>query len=103
MRRKTVEKLFKKIAYEGGTIVSSAECCEIEIAQARCCGTMFVDEDGLGYIWRPANKNKENLAVAIGALRDIENWVHGIEGHDTAEEAAHGMNARAIKALSELA
>jgi hypothetical protein len=46
---------------------------------------------------------RENLAVAVGALRDIENWPHGIEGHDTSEEAAHGMNARASKALSELA
>ena len=66
-----MEKLFKKLAYEGGTIVSSAECSEIEIAEARCCDRMFVDEGGLGYIWRPANKDRENLAVAVGALQDI--------------------------------
>ena len=98
-----MEKLFKKLAYEGGTIVSSAECSELEIAEARCCERMFVDEGGLGYIWRPANKDRENLAVAVSALHEIENWPHGIEGHDTAEEAALGMNARASKALSELA
>ncbi|MCK5611896.1 hypothetical protein KAR91_59045 [Candidatus Pacearchaeota archaeon] len=98
-----MEKLLKKLACEGGTIVSSAECSELEIAEARCCERMFVDEGGLGYIWRPANNDKANLAVAVGALHEIESWVHGIEGHDTAEEAAHGMNARATKALIELA
>ena len=41
--------------------------------------------------------------IAIGALRAIENWPHSIDGYDTGEEAAHGMNARAAKALSELA
>ena len=98
-----MEKLLKKLAYEGGTIVSSSECSTVEIAEARCCERMFVTEGGLGYIWRPANKDKENLAVAVSALQEIENWPFDIEGHDTAEEAAHGMNGRASKALTELA
>lgn len=41
--------------------------------------------------------------IAVRALHEIESWPHGIERHDTAEEAAHGMNARATKALTELA
>lgn len=41
--------------------------------------------------------------IAVRALHEIESWPFDIKGYDTAEEAAHGMNARATKALSELA
>ena len=41
--------------------------------------------------------------IALRALNEIESWPHGIEGHDTAKEAAFGMDARATEALTELA
>jgi len=39
---------------EGGWLVSSSRCSQMEIAFARAEGRMFVDADGLGYVVRPA-------------------------------------------------
>lgn len=36
----------------GGAIVSSNECSEIEISNARVTDRFFVDNDGYGYVWR---------------------------------------------------
>ena len=37
---------------DGGAIVSSNECSELEIANARTTDRFFVDDDGFGYVWR---------------------------------------------------
>ena len=47
-----MKELFEKLKY-GGKIVSSAKCTPLEIAQARACGVMFIDEDGFGYVYLP--------------------------------------------------
>ena len=41
--------------------------------------------------------------IAVRALHEIESWPFDIKGHDTAKEAAHGMNARENKAFSDFA
>ncbi len=38
----------------GGWLVSSANCGPVELAWAREEGRMFVDQDGKGYVVRPA-------------------------------------------------
>lgn len=48
----TVKQLLEKAA-TGGYIVSTGQCSTMEIAFARAENRMYVDEDGLGYIWRP--------------------------------------------------
>lgn len=64
-----MEELLKKLAHEGGTIVSSSECSELEIAQAACCKRIYVTEGGLGYIWRPASKDiKDKLDTELEKL-----------------------------------
>lgn len=47
-----MKKLFDKLASEGGCIVSSNECTEMEIADANIRGDFFVDDEGLGYVRR---------------------------------------------------
>lgn len=47
------EELILQLVKEGGAIVSSNDCHEIEIANARSCGRFAVDEDGLGFVRRP--------------------------------------------------
>lgn len=39
---------------EGGWLVSSSACSPQEIAWARAEGRMFTDQDGFGYVVRPA-------------------------------------------------
>jgi hypothetical protein len=48
-------ELFQKLK-NGGKIVSSASCTELEIAQAKACGRIYVDEQGYGFIYLPENK-----------------------------------------------
>jgi hypothetical protein len=48
----TAEEFLNKLAEERGAIVSSGDCSEMEIANARSCGRMYIDSDGLGYVLR---------------------------------------------------
>lgn len=69
----TSQQLIYTMATEGGCIVSTASCSEVEIANARAHGRMAVTEDGLGYILRP----KDWLTGAekcVRALIGLENW-----------------------------
>lgn len=45
-----MEELFKKLR-NGGAIVSTNDLSETEIAEARACNRMWVDEDGFGYVY----------------------------------------------------
>lgn len=55
--RKASEFL-KRLAVEGGAIVSSARCSVEEIQQARREGRLFVDWQGLGYVLRLEGSNE---------------------------------------------
>lgn len=66
---------------DGGQIVSTGDCSEIEIAVAFACHRVFVNEDGFGFLYRPSAKNltTENQALrealieakkSIGSLND---------------------------------
>ena len=46
------EQMLEKIGLMGGCIVSSADCSEIEIADARVRGDFYVDADGFGFVRR---------------------------------------------------
>lgn len=48
----TPQQLIEKMTKEGGAIVSSNSCSEIEIANARTTDRFAVNDDGLGYILR---------------------------------------------------
>lgn len=50
-----MRKLFNLLIANGGKIVPSNECSDLEIAQARACGRMYVDKDGFGFIYFPKN------------------------------------------------
>lgn len=50
--RDQLDLLIAKLAKEGGCIVSSADCGEIEIANAQARGDFYVDEQHHGYVRR---------------------------------------------------
>jgi len=54
-------KLIAQLAKEGGAIVSTGDCSEIEIANARATGRFAVDNCGYGYVRR----TKEWLALQL--------------------------------------
>lgn len=54
---KTPNDLFELLVYSGGKIVSSNYLPTWEIQQAQASNRMFVDENGLGYVWIPTFKN----------------------------------------------
>jgi len=55
----TPGQLIDQLIREGGAIVSSAECSDMEIAVAQSVGRFSVDENGFGFVRRP----KEWLAI----------------------------------------
>jgi hypothetical protein len=48
-----MERFLLRVTHEGGQVVRSADCSDIEIAHARACGRMLI-HDALGWIHRPA-------------------------------------------------
>lgn len=46
-----LEQFFYKLR-DGGAIVSSNECSELEISNARTTDRFYVDNDNCGYVWR---------------------------------------------------
>lgn len=48
----TPTQLLNQLATEGGAIVSSGICSELEIADAQATGRFAVDDDGLGFVRR---------------------------------------------------
>jgi hypothetical protein len=45
-----MENLFTHLE-QGGMIVSSSECTEVEIREARAYGRFFVNEKGYGFVY----------------------------------------------------
>ena len=61
---KTPEQLLTDLAFEGGAIVSTNECSEIELADARVSGRFAAWENGIGFVrrtreWLAIQKNRE--------------------------------------------
>lgn len=54
-------QLLGKLITDGGAIVSSNECSEMEIANAQATGRFAVDAEGFGYVRR----TKEWLALQL--------------------------------------
>lgn len=59
----TTQQLIQQIVTDGGAIVSSNDCSEMEISVAQSVGR-FAAEDGFGFVRRPKewlalNKNRE--------------------------------------------
>lgn len=46
------DELIQKLVEQGGAIVSSGDCSEMEIADARARGDFYVDENGMGFVLR---------------------------------------------------
>ena len=49
----TAEKLLDELAIQGGVIVGTDKLTELGIAEARACGKMYVNTDGLGFVLLP--------------------------------------------------
>ena len=49
---KNADDLLARLVTNGGAIVSSGSCSDMEIADARVRGDFYVDADGLGYVLR---------------------------------------------------
>ena len=47
-------RFLDKLSQRGGAIVSSNECSEMELADARMTDRFLVDANGYGYVWRTA-------------------------------------------------
>ena len=48
----TITQLIQQLITEGGAIVTSDACSEMEIADARATGRFSVNEDGIGFVRR---------------------------------------------------
>lgn len=49
----TIEDLLALLALHKGTIISTSTLKTGEINQARVSGRLFVDKNGLGFVWEP--------------------------------------------------
>lgn len=61
------EQLIAKLAIEGGCIISSADCSELEIADARCRNDFYATEHGHGYVRRAPEWLQKHSRFARGA------------------------------------
>lgn len=52
MTIRTADELLARMVANGGAIVSTGVCSEMEIADAHVRGDIYVDEHGLGYVLR---------------------------------------------------
>ena len=75
---KTIEGLLKKLATEGGKIVSSGDLTIQQIAEANACDRMYVDDLGLGYVW--VEKSSEAKEVSTCQCGDLSPINHGRNG-----------------------
>jgi len=50
---KTIKELLETLALKGGKIVCTAQLDVMEINQARASNRLFVDENGIGFVWDP--------------------------------------------------
>ena len=57
----TANDLIEQLVTEGGSIVSSGDCSEMEIADAKATGRFMVRDDGMGFVRR----SKEWLALQL--------------------------------------
>lgn len=62
----TTQQLIDQLIKDGGAIVSSGDCSEMEIAVAQSVGRFASDENGFGFVRRPPgwlaiNKRREEL------------------------------------------
>lgn len=48
----TLQTLLEKLGREGGCLVATADCDQIEIADANARGDMYVDANGFGFVRR---------------------------------------------------
>jgi hypothetical protein len=57
----TMNQLINQLVTDGGAIVSSGDCSQIEIANAQSTGRFAVRDDGMGFVRR----TKEWLALQL--------------------------------------
>ncbi len=76
----TANQLMNQLVTEGGAIVTSGECSEMEIADAQATGRFSVREDGIGFVRRYAewlaiqsDRQRSNKAMSdeINVLRKM--------------------------------
>jgi len=72
-----MERFLEKLAAKGGAIVSSNECSEIEIADARLTDRFFVDANEYGYVWRTAEWLKTREEAYHSQRKNQPNRVSG--------------------------
>jgi hypothetical protein len=74
---KDIPDMLEALGVDRGCVVSSADCCEIEIADARLHGRFFVEDDGCGYVMRPREwlMQAVHAAEVRGILHDVfQKW-----------------------------
>ena len=61
-----LKELLKTLSIQGGALVSSADCSEMEIADAQGRGDWYVDEDGMGFVLRMPEWHQRRCSHARG-------------------------------------
>lgn len=87
----TTNQLIDQLVTEGGAIVSSVECSEIEIANAQATGRFSVREDGMGFVRRTS----EWLALQLAREKAHPNTDGQYSGQKAKNQAREpsGLNA----------
>jgi hypothetical protein len=66
----TISNLLELLALHGGTIESTGSMDEMNIKQARASDRMYVDENGLGFVWMPPGLFPES----VEQVKLFEQW-----------------------------
>lgn len=97
-----MQALLDKLAKEGGCIVSTADCSELEVAEAKTRGDFYVDDNQCGYVRRLPEWINKHSRFARGAepscceldvITPADQWAK-VEGSEVARRVSLGHMTR---------
>lgn len=71
--------ILEQLAHRGGCIVSSNDCSELEIADAKVRGDFYVDRNGFGYVIR-SKEWLDRVHARDGYMQPKPDPRHPVEG-----------------------
>lgn len=65
------EELMEQLAQKGGSIVTTSDCAQLEIATAAACGRMAINAQSIGFVRRPCKDEIKPAEEPAPRIRDL--------------------------------
>lgn len=92
-----MKKLLELLSLHGGKIVCSSSLSTEEINKAREDGRMYVDEDGIGFVYAQSDDPSELLKEAVNRNEELTGAFHRLMAEFKTVDAHGNMSAHLSK------